>query len=658
MITVENIENEINKVIHEKLFSGIRKMILENEKDKLTKSFEYKNLNNRDRKELLNIKYKEWFEKISAFFLSYKSIIALYPLVLREIKIREFVSEEVIRVKADYLYKNIEFSLYYPTHFNETMNKEIEDTIAEIKNEKYSHVVSSYVSKTDSEKIPHEPFTTAKIKFSSFYLFNFQPDYVTKLLNYLYDANLITNPETNGWNIEDDVVNDMIVLLNDYYSPEKVLQFKRVYKDKNIDRSAQECIRPTVFSNSRFPKNLYQLEEFNGIEFESEKEKSDSKKLYELIFYITLATQMKNSIYDESKIEITVGANKLSEQAHVIIDNQENWELLTGTFVKKIDSGSGAFNSPTIILPELTVDTVLSPLDVYSYRYQSKRPPRYGVGRFVTQILERYEIGTNKQQDDIIKQLVDSKAIEIVKTMIHPQENSIFLIEWIIEYLPLFLDMEYQEELRDKIMMVSQEEISLQSLLDEISRMINSAFDECGFMPDDELPSSSKINLLKSVALKHNLNISSDVYKSNVKIDMILAKYPKEKPVLIGSCPSCNALVYQKEYIEKDTGETTHYFACEKLAKDGGCTFSLWDSYIYRFFSKKAIELHTVEERAIALKKILSKKRGYLFNGFINKKNEPYEAKVLVSSYTDRDTKKEKWNFELKFTNSKKRHKK
>lgn len=655
MKSIESIEREINKVIHEKLFYGIRKMILENEKNKLINSFEYKELDSREKKELLNQKYKEWFDEISSFFLSYKSIIALYPLVEREIKIRNFISEEVIRVKADYFYKNIEFSLYYPTHFNESMSKEIEDTITEIKDEKYSHVVSGYISKTDSEKTPNEPFTNAKIKFSAFYLFNFQPDYTTKLLSYLYNANLITDPETNGWNIDDDIVNDIILLLNEYYSPEKVLQFKRTFKDKNIDRSVQECIRPTAISKNRFPKKLFNLKEFRAINFDSETEKLNAHNLYELIFYITLATQMKNSIYDESKIEVTVGKNTLSEQAHILIEGQDNWELLTGKFIKTINSGAEIYNAPTIILPEVTVDTILTPLDVYSYSYKSKKPPRYGIGRFVTQILERYEIGTNKQQDEIVNELVKAKAVKIIKTMIHPQENSIFLIEWTKQYLPLLLDLEYQKELQEKILSVSQNEITLQSLLDEIIRMIDSAFDECGFVADDEMPSQSKINLLKSVALKHNLKINDDVYKSNIKIDMILAKYPKEKPIVIGSCPSCNSLVHQKEFIKKGTDEVKYYFACEKLNKNGGCTFAIWDSYIYKYFSNKAVELYTVKERADTLKKILSKKRGYLFHGFVNKKNEPYEAKVLIAPYTDRDTKKEKWGFELKFLNNKKR---
>jgi len=79
MKSIENTENEINKIIQEKLFYGIRKMILEDRKNKLLKSFEYNSLNNNEKKKLLNNRYKLWFDEISTFFLSYKSIIALYP---------------------------------------------------------------------------------------------------------------------------------------------------------------------------------------------------------------------------------------------------------------------------------------------------------------------------------------------------------------------------------------------------------------------------------------------------------------------------------------------------------------------------------------------------------------------------------------------------
>ena len=644
----------VNDVLAEKFFFGMKKYIVQKEKERFLKTAEYQMSNNK--KHLLDKHYKLWYESVSSFYLSFNAIFALSPLVARELKIREFVSEEVIRVKADYFYNGVEFSAYYPTHYNVSMQKEIDDCISELKNPQLQHIVSAYVRKEDTERSPHEPLTTAELKFGAFYLYGMEPERVSYLSDMLFKAGLITNPETNGWHIEDDFVDEMIAVLIQKYGYEKVLEYKRHFSDKKIDRESSECIRPTKISPEYFPKQLQNNKQFEAIEFEDVKDAEDALRLYGFIFYITLSTQMKNSVYDTSSIEITVGDKSLKEQANLLIKGEENWELLTGALINQISHSESSYKKPTIVLPEIMPETRLEPLDIYAYGYQSKRPPRYGVGRFVTQILEKYGLGSNREQDEIIRELVDSKSVRIVKTMIHPQENAVILISWMSEYLPSLLDFEYLTELNEKIDLVVSGDITLESLTREIERLVEEAFIAANFEYNDEAPSSAKIAHAKRVALKHGVEVPDDALKSSSKVDIFLAQFPTEKPKKIGSCPKCNSVVYQREFTKKETGEVLYFFSCEEFDKDGdGCTFTIWDNYIHKFFSDKAIELHTVDERANALTKILSKKRGYLFNGFIGKNQKPYDAKVFTSSYKDRKTAKEKWCFDLEFANKRKR---
>lgn len=649
-----DVVDAINGVLAEKFFFGMKKYIVQKEKERFLKTAEYQTSNNK--KHLLDKHYKLWFDSVSSFYLSYNAIFALSPLVAREMKIREFVSEEVIRVKADYFYNGIEFSAYYPTHYNITMQKEIDDCISELKNPELQHVVSAYIRKEDTERSPHEPLTTAELKFGAFYLYGMEPERVSYLSDMLYRAGLITNPETNGWHIDDNFADEMIAVLVQKYGYEKVLEYKRRFSDKKIDRESSECIRPTKISPEYFPKQLHNNSEFTTIEFGDARDAEDAIKLYGFIFYITLSTQMKNSVYDTSSIEITVGDKSLKEQANLLIKGEENWELLTGALINQISHSESSYKKPTIVLPDIMPDTRLEPLDIYAYGYQSKRPPRYGVGRFVTQILEKYGLGSNKEQDEIIRELIDSKSVRIVKTMIHPQENAVILISWMSEYLPSLLDFEYLTELNEKIDLVVSGDITLESLTKEIERLIEEAFINANFEYNDEAPSAAKIAHAKRVALKHGVELPEDALKSSSRVDIFLAQFPAEQPKKIGSCPKCNGVVYQREFTKKDTGEVLYFFSCEEFDKEGDrCTFTIWDNYIHKFFSEKAMELHTVDERANTLTKILSKKRGYLFNGFIGKNQKPYDAKVLTSSYQDRKTGKEKWCFELEFVNKRKR---
>ncbi|WP_188109510.1 DNA topoisomerase [Sulfurimonas indica] len=643
-------QEQVNKIIKEKLFSGVKKYIILQQKEKYCNTQEY--ILSSNKHEVLNKKYKEWYKEISNFYLSYHSIFALHFLVKRELQIEKFEAQEIIKVEASYEYDGIEFTASYPARYTIDMQKEIEDCIVELENKDCAHIVDNFKVNKSAEKSPHPPLTNAQLKYSCFYLFQFSPSYTTKLAEFLYDCGLITSIDTNGWNIEESVVEEMITVLNSVYSQERVLQSRRVFIDKKIDRS-KECIRPVKFLKNYFPKNIEKTMEFNSISFESAAQKNDIKKLYELIFYTTLATQMKNSIYDASSVEIVAGNRKLVNQSNIVLDGFENWELLTGEMVKRIAYNSDSYFGQTVVLPDLEPGTELVPISVYTKPFTSKRPPRYGIGRFITQILEKHGIGGNSY-DAIVEEIVDSKAALNIKRMLYPQQSSIILFEFFEKFLPSFMNLEYMYEIDEKIIRAKEGEIKIESVISELDEMITEAFDNANISIDTK-PSDAKINLLRKVIIKHGLKINIDDYKnSETKIDLLLANYEPEEFKKVGKCPKCNFSVLQKEYVNTETGECTKYYVCEKYNKKSGCNFAIWDNYIYRFFSSKEMELFTEEDRLDVFKKILPLKRGYFFTGFVAKNKNVYDAKVFLSEYKDKKTGAMKWGFQMKFQKGKK----
>ncbi|MDX9744901.1 MAG: hypothetical protein RBT59_13865, partial [Arcobacteraceae bacterium] len=72
-----------------------------------------------------------------------------------------------------------------------------------------------------------------------------------------------------------------------------------------------------------------------------------------------------------------------------------------------------------------------------------------------------------------------------------------------------------------------------------------------------------------------------------------------------------------------------------------------------KYFSDKGLELYTIDERSETLRKILSKKKGYVFNELIAKNKKPYDAKIFTELTTDRSGQK-RWGFSLSFVNSRK----
>lgn len=642
----KTILKELDSVMHERLFSAIKRLSINEKKEKYQKTSDYENAESPMKKTMLTEKYNGWFKSADTFYLSLHSIFGLYHLVKREREIQAFSSQKITVVKINYSYQGFEFSASYGTRFTVDNQKEASDCIEELNNPDYFHLVDNYKPVKDAEKTPPEPITNAMLKYSGFYLFQFEYKYTTALATLLYNAGLITEIDTNGWEIDDEICEELITILNSKYNESQVLQRKRTFQDTNVDRT-QECIRPTHFSKEYFPKHVIDTNKFNSIDFENEGEKADAKKLYAYIFYMTLSTQMTNSIYDNSLVDIQVGPKMLKQKANDLIEGQDNWELLAGNYIKKLrendesDEGEGS----QVILPEFKHGEELNCLNVYPFEYSSRRPRRYGVGRFASQILEKYNISSSEEHDEIINNLKETKAVIQIHQVLNPQEISLFFYAWIEEYMPLLIDLEYLSELEDKIDLVTRGGLTVDSIKDELDRMIDDGFAKAGYVENNNIPSQAKINLIKAIAAKHNLDLDAEMFESSAKCDILLSHYPTVEPIKVAHCPNCNAVVFQKEFIIKDTGEVKVFYACEKFSNKGaGCNFSIWDDKVNKFFTDKKHFLYTVKERREALAKILKRKRGYLFSGLENEKDGSiYEAKIKIDQFSPKDSPKVFW---------------
>lgn len=650
MIKKQNIFKKLDEIVEFRLCNAIKKLYIDEQKNRFTKTSEYQSLDSEKRGLLLKEKYPIWFKSVDSFYLGLYPIYALVPLIKREKEIQQFQSQEMTVVMVDYFKHNgLEFSASFPTRFAADLKKEIEDCVLELSDPKYEHVVDNYKPEKDTEKTPFEPLTNRTLKYNCSYLFNFEYKYTTRLVTLLHEAGLVTNPDTSGWHIDSDFAEEMITVLNSHYKERIVMQTKRVFKEDGRDRS-QECIRPVVLLDEYFPKRIKDSKKFQEIEFKNGREAEDAFKLYKFIFFVTFSTQMKNSVYDTSTVEIVAGPNRVKQKSHEIIDGQDNWEVLTGIYMRQIqENENGDFNpNKTVVLPEFRQGDVLKVKQVYPYTYNSRRPRRFGIGRFAAQILEKNNIGNSNDHDDIIAKLCDSKAVIPIQQILNPQEISIFLIDWLTNNAPLLVDFEYLKELDEKIDLVVNGNLTIESIENELHRIIDESFAKANYVETDAKPSPAKLNLIQSVAAKYKLQLDDDVLESNTKCDMILALYRVAEPIKVGSCPACNGAVFQKEYIKQETGEVLAYFSCEKFSKSSGCTFSIWDHTVEKFFSERGINLYTVEERKEALKKVISRKKGYLFSGLVDEAHKTYNAKIAIASFVPKNSKDNKTIWFLK----------
>jgi len=644
-----NVLKEINKIFKLRLFNGIKKMILSKNRNNILNIYDYKMATEDEKKALLKKGYDDTNKETSSFYLSLHSIYTLKEIVKREREIQSFTTEDITVLKVNYMYDGIEFTANYPTRFTVDLKREMEDVILELQDNRYSHIVDSFKIVKDFERSPSKPLDNASLKYNCIYLLSLEPKDITRLSQKLYEANLITDINTKGWNIDNEVVEEIITILNMKYKESEVLNFKRTFKDKNVDRS-DECIRPINFSTQYFPKKIHTTKEFRNIKFDSVDDMQNAIKIYEFIFYITISTQMKDSVYDNSSLKIVCGDKTLTQKANVLIDGQKNWELISGNIIRKIKENDSTDMSELsmyniVVLPELQTEQELTPLSVYKHTYSAKRPRRFSIARFLTQILSKENL-SNKEYDLIVKEIIDSKACLNISNMLNPQNSLMFLFDWIDEYMPIILDKDYIDEVDEKIDLVTRNELSLDGLLNEFNVLIDNAFMKAGYSDEDTPPSETKIKFLKKLALKHNFKIDNDVLTSNSKCDYLISQYPVDEVIKLGKCPSCNTDVTQKEFLNNKTQQISYYFSCEN-AVNKTCNFTMWDDNIKTFFSSKGLELYSVTDRVNVLSKILSRKKGYMFTNLKSKAKKSYDARILL------ECKNNKWNFALAFANNK-----
>src|SRR5205814_1805124 len=116
----------------------------------------------------------------------------------------------------------------------------------------------------------------------------------------LYESGYITYMRTDSVNLSDTALNDIYSNVSKQYG-EKYLQ-PRKYKNKNESaQEAHEAIRPTYIENTTV-------------------DDADTKRLYELIWRRTIASQMADAELEKTTAKISISTNKqeLTAQGEVL----------------------------------------------------------------------------------------------------------------------------------------------------------------------------------------------------------------------------------------------------------------------------------------------------------------------------------------------------
>ena len=213
------------------------------------------------------------------------------------------------------------------------------------------------VEKKPGTRNPSAPFTTSTLQQEASSKLGFSPRNTMSLAQRLYEAGHITYMRTDSVNLSSQALGAMTTFITSEYG-ENYHQY-RTFKSKSANaQEAHEAIRPTNLTKSIAGADEQQ------------------KKLYNLIWRRTLATQMAPAALE--KTTVSIAASKTSEIM------EAKGEIITFDGFLKVYGRSG----DDVILPEVKVGDSLNLQTADAIENLSRGPARYTEASLVKKLEE------------------------------------------------------------------------------------------------------------------------------------------------------------------------------------------------------------------------------------------------------------------------------
>lgn len=221
------------------------------------------------------------------------------------------------------------------------------------------------VTKKPTKRSPATPFTTSTLQQEASRKLGFSVSQTMSIAQRLYEVGKITYMRTDSVNLSSLAINTAAKKITELHG-EKYLKIRQ-YKTKTKGaQEAHEAIRPTYIDQ----------ETINGT--------SQEKKLYDLIWKRTIASQMADAELEKTTVTIDISTveDKFIASGEVIV-----FDGFLKVYMESTDEENGNQGSQEII-PPLKINTVLKTKIVQATEKFTQRPPRYTEASLVKKLEE------------------------------------------------------------------------------------------------------------------------------------------------------------------------------------------------------------------------------------------------------------------------------
>lgn len=288
--------------------------------------------------------------------------VAVRLIVEREREIINFKSSSAFRVLGDFIVDGTKSKLN--SELNKRFSKEEEAKVFLEKCKPAKFTIGEVITKP-SKKSPAAPFTTSTLQQEASRKLGFSVSQTMALAQRLYESGFITYMRTDSMNLSDLAINAAKSIIESEFGKEfsEVRQYKT--KSKGA-QEAHEAIRPTYFDKKTITGN------------------NNEKRLYELIWKRTIASQMADAKLEKTTAEIMISGatEKFIAQGEVL-----KFEGFLKVYIESTDE-EGDDEEKKGLLPPLKTGQEIQRDTITATQRFTNHPPRYTEASLVRKLEE------------------------------------------------------------------------------------------------------------------------------------------------------------------------------------------------------------------------------------------------------------------------------
>lgn len=301
------------------------------------------------------------------------------------------------------------------------------------------------IEKKDSIRRPSAPFATSTLQMEASRKLGFSPKQTMLLAQHLYEAGHITYMRTDSTNLSNEAVSAIQAVIKKEYGESYVELRKYQTKTKNA-QEAHEAIRPTHFEERKVTDD------------------ARGQRLYDLIWKRTVASQMKDAIYEVMNVSIEAKIAK----TFIFVANGETLKfdgftkLYTETAEDEVLDQQGK-------LPKLSENEVLQYHNLIRDQKFTEPPKRYSEATLVKK-LESLGIGRPSTYAPTLDTIQQRGYAVLENKRFKPEEIGSIVTDLLVANFPEIVDYKFTARMEDEFDEIAEGKLKWVTAIDEFYR--------------------------------------------------------------------------------------------------------------------------------------------------------------------------------------------